>query len=55
MPWITLEDGTPVHVTMAKRGMQPTEEDVKAMREIAELLRRKHAEKEPQADTEGKS
>jgi len=42
MPWITLEDGTPIHVTMAKRGAKLTEEDIKALREIAEAARRKH-------------
>lgn len=43
MPWIELEDGTPVHVTMAKRGAKLTGEDIKALREIAEAARRQHA------------
>lgn len=39
MPWIHLDDGTPVHVTMADRNAQLTEKDIEAFREIAERCR----------------
>lgn len=42
--WVYLKDGTPVHVTLAKRGAKITERDIEAMREIAELLRPKPAD-----------
>lgn len=42
MPWITLEDGTPVHVTMAKHSAKLTAKDIEALRAIAEAARRKY-------------
>lgn len=54
MPWFKLKDGTPVHVTMARRGQQPTEKDIEFLREIAEAARRQAEKIEPTAEPEAK-
>lgn len=54
MPWLKLKDGTDFHVTMAKRGMVPTEKDIEFFIAIVEAAKRQMDKVKPTAETSEK-